>query len=430
MIGPADEPPPLRAPALRIEAYPHAGTSLTGPMPLTGEVALAPPLLVEVVVTWVEQAVETTEDLGARAGLVLGPGDADPLRAIAQRAGEVGFECGARSSTTLRAIAAGAHGRTTTVWSERSPLAPATTYRVRADGANVPGTVSFMLDATRPSDAMEARIALQLGLRGDATREKILISTPLAVSNGPFLFAFPRSAARDEPAVLVVAIEVREASTEAVPRESLVSAAAAAADRRREITRSEEEAREIASLIAALDKPAERRARLVHLAGTCGAPLALDVALVANDGDLADFALAVRGALAQPVDRRGAAWPIERAAWLFVGARAASAKLAPELAGVLARQGGEAARFPGAIEDLVRGVDGGEAFAARLVAENRILLEDGSPASRARAFDWLSARGVAPTGFDPFGTLAVRRAALQRAEESDALKAGAQATPR
>lgn len=429
-LGAVDEPRPLRTPELQFEAHPHAGTSLTGPLPLVGEVAEGRPLVVDVTALWVERTVATSDDLAARAGLVLGPGDADPLRAIARRAGEVGFQSGAASSTALRAIADGAHGRTSAAWTERVPLAPGTTYRVRADGSNAPGTTSFLLDATRASDATEARIALQLGLRGDDTREKILLSTPLAASNGPFLFVFPLAAQRDEPAALVVSVEVREESIDSVPRESLASAAVAAADRRREITRSEEEAREIDSLLVALDRPAERRARLAHLAGTCGAPLALDVALVANDADLADFAIAVRASLPAPVDRKAAAWPIERATWLFVGSRAASGNVAPELAGVLARQGGEAARFPGAIEDLVRCVDGVDAFAARLVAENKILLEDGSPASRSRAFDWLTARGVAPAGFDPFGTLAERRAALQRAEELEASKDPVPAVPR
>jgi len=426
-LGADDEPRPLRTPELHFEAYPHVGTSLTGPLPLVGDVAAGRPLVVEVVAQWVERTVVTSADLAARAGLVLGPGDAHPLRAIAQRAGEVGFESGDAASTALRTIAEGAHGRTNSAWNEIAPLGPGTTFRVRAEGAEA---TSFLLDATRAGDATEARIALQIGLRGDDTREKILLSTPLAASHGPFLFVFPFAADRDEPAALVVAVEVREESTNGVPRESLASAAVAAAERRRDITRWEEEAREIDSVLAALDRPAERRARLAHLAGTCGAPLALDVALVANDVDLADFALAVRASLTEPVDRRGAAWPIERATWLFVGARAASGNIAPELGGVLARQGGEAARFPGAIEDLVRGVDGLDAFAARLVAENRILLEDASPASRSRAFDWLTARGVAPTGFDPFGTLAERRAALQRAEESEAPNVAVPALPR
>jgi hypothetical protein len=40
-------------------------------------------------------------------------------------------------------------------------------------------------------------------------------------------------------------------------------------------------------------------------------------------------------------------------------------------------------------------------------------LEDSSPASRVRAFDWLTARGRAPAGYDPLGTPRQRRAALE-----------------
>ena len=68
---------------------------------------------------------------------------------------------------------------------------------------------------------------------------------------------------------------------DAVPE--VEASAAAAAERRRGITRAEEERREIRGVLADLDRPAERRARLVFLASTCGAPLALDVALIAQD---------------------------------------------------------------------------------------------------------------------------------------------------
>jgi hypothetical protein len=67
-------------------------------------------------------------------------------------------------------------------------------------------------------------------------------------------------------------------------------------------------------------------------------------------------------------------------------------------------------------------------LAKKLTAENRILLEDASPASRLRAYDWLAVRGLAPAGFDPFGSLAERRAALLAAAEAEEAAAAARAT--
>jgi hypothetical protein len=62
------------------------------------------------------------------------------------------------------------------------------------------------------------------------------------------------------------------------------------------------------------------------------------------------------------------------------------------------------------------------AWLAALVTENRVLLEEGDAAVRARAFDWLDARGLAPDGYDPFAPLAVRREALERADEAEAAR--------
>jgi len=57
---------------------------------------------------------------------------------------------------------------------------------------------------------------------------------------------------------------------------------------------------------------------------------------------------------------------------------------------------------------------------ARVIAENLIYLEDASPASRVRAYDWLQSRGRAPAGFDPLGTPRERRDALEKARSAAA----------
>ena len=85
------------------------------------------------------------------------------------------------------------------------------------------------------------------------------------------------------------------------------------------------------------------------------------------------------------------------------------------LQGILLRHAGEPARYPRLVDTLLGvSVDTAD-FDLRLVAENRAFLEDSRPAARVRAFDWLTARGLAPEGFDPLGSSKSRRAALEPA---------------
>ena len=65
---------------------------------------------------------------------------------------------------------------------------------------------------------------------------------------------------------------------------------------------------------------------------------------------------------------------------------------------------------------LMIGVLGQRDEHLRLVEENFIYLEDISPASRSRAFDWLAARDLAPSGYDPLAPIETRREALERAD--------------
>ena len=80
------------------------------------------------------------------------------------------------------------------------------------------------------------------------------------------------------------------------------------------------------------------------------------------------------------------------------------------------RRTGEVGRSSATLADVLAGATSLASWKARLSAENRIFLEDASPAVRVRAFDWLNVRGAAPEGFDPLASLAARRAALAAAE--------------
>ncbi len=419
---------PLVAPALTVESRHHVGTAVTGPLPVIASAtdAEALPLGVLQRALWVEAPLRTSDSLGPHVALVVGPNEADPLRAIAQFAGDVGYARGEDARRLLDEIGAGAHGRTIAAWRESWALTERTTTRVEVDTRfALPRIHELVFDATRAESSDAAGIALQIG--SESELELLVLTEPLRPADGPIALVFSRAAGRDEPAALVVVLEAVDDPTPEDARSAadaaLEASAANTVERRRKVTRSEAEAREIQSVVAQLDRPSERRARLVFLADSCAAPLALDLAMIARDEDLAKFAQLVKEALAQPMDGAQAGWAVERTAWLMLGRASAAGPIAPELSGVLTRQGGEAVRFPGAIEDLMRGVEDRDAWTKKLATENRILLEDAAPASRSRAYDWLAARGLEPANFDPFGTLAARRAALDAmsdAAESDA----------
>lgn len=428
--APGEGPPPLRVPAISVVAGPHAGTGLTGPLPAAGPVGDSVALGLRCRGLWVESPVVAGESLDPHLRLVFAPGESEPLRPVARRAVGVGFARGPAAADLVHDADDGRRGRTEVAWDESGALEAGTAFRVATSGASGTDADALVLDVSRATGSAEARVVLQLLARAGAEPEMLVLAEPLRPDDGPLAFVFPRTARADEPAALVVVLGLAPPGARPAARPDVSTSAAAAAERRRALSQAEEESREIRGVLADLDRPAQRRARLVFLTSTCGAPLALDVALIAQDADLAELAEAVKTAIPEPRDRASSAWPIESAAWRMLARKAAAGAIAPELSGVLTRQGGEAARFSGAIEDLVRGIDSVEALTSRLVSENRILLEDASPSARLRAYDWLAARGSAPAGFDPLAPLAERRAALRKAAEAEEASARPAGEPR
>jgi len=93
----------------------------------------------------------------------------------------------------------------------------------------------------------------------------------------------------------------------------------------------------------------------------------------------------------------------------------AEGKLSDVLTGVLLEHTGEAGRHSSSLELVCKNLSSQADLRTRLIAENLIYLEDSSPASRVRAYDWLAARGQAPAGYDPLGPARQRRDALEKA---------------
>jgi hypothetical protein len=172
------------------------------------------------------------------------------------------------------------------------------------------------------------------------------------------------------------------------------------------------------SALLSLGRVEARRAVLVFLADQTQASICQDIALVADDATLAALTERVQAGTSNAesvasVDAIG--WVLDRSALSLLAEQSAEGKLPPELAAVLSSQAGEAGRRADSLEEVLRGAGSRKDLAARLVAENLIYLEDPSPGARVRAYDWLSARKLAPEGYDPMGDVRQRREALERA---------------
>lgn len=170
--------------------------------------------------------------------------------------------------------------------------------------------------------------------------------------------------------------------------------------------------------VSVLDLPERRRTALAYLTGQSGANFCSDVVLTADELVLADLADAVRAAvkaLPGPLSVDGMGWLLDRAAFEHTARLMSKETLPDELRAVLAFHFGEAGRQAGSMEEVARGLGSRRDFDTKLIEENFIFLEDSSPSSRVRAYDWLNARKLAPAGYDPLGDPRERRKAIERA---------------
>ncbi len=420
------DPPALVAPELAVVATPFAGTGLTGPLdaPASTEHAVpmsehAEPTMVRCRGLWLERAPVVSGTLEAEAALVLATGSAEPIRPRAERARGIGVSRGEEATDLLARAVHGDLLRISHAFEEVCELEPGQTFQVRAETYD-PSEYAFAIEVDRRTADPDARVLVELGPLGAPKREQLALRDALSRNGGPLALVFPRVPALDQPAALLVVLEVVDAE-EARASDAAWNEIAPTFDRLSPaLSRAELESREVERAMSGLGNARERRAALILLASDCGAPLLLDAALVAQDAELEALAVAASASVeGERRDRATTGWLVERSAWLHLAKLSGDEKIAPELSGILARHGGEAVRFHGAIEDIVRGIDGRAALDARLVEENRILLEAASPASRVRAFDWLAVRGLAPAGYDPLGSLSERRAALEVLEPAE-----------
>ncbi len=357
-------------------------------------------------------------------------------------------------------LAAGAEAR---AWVAELEAAPGFERKLLAEfeGALPEGVTASLALTSRAAlgvpgeGALQSRVALQVA-RGPAGLEAALVREEIAAQPGetgiidpearvrvreyglldlapeldgaPLVLELlrPPGEAREAPLCWVVEVASSAADAEAHARahERMLAEAASngreARARRARLARAEAQGRELQNALDALGGLSHARPALVLLAGATGAGLAGDLALVADDAVLERYVKEVLDSVpdAQAAAQEGATlgFVLESRAWAFLTRGMDEQPLAPEVLGLLVAQGGELARSLGAVEDMLAGAKDLAALEARVVQENRDALEDASAGVRVRATDWLTARGLAPQGYDPFGTLAERRKALAAAD--------------
>jgi hypothetical protein len=168
-----------------------------------------------------------------------------------------------------------------------------------------------------------------------------------------------------------------------------------------------------------------RRAELAFLADQTGASLCEDVAMEADDPTLAVLVKNIQAKVAPnapPQSDPNVGWLLDHTTLQLLAKLAEDADkgthVPAELLAILSTHTGEVGRHPSSLAEVLKGLSSRQELDNRLLAENMIFLEDNSPASRVRAYDWLNARHLAPAGYDPLAAGKARREALEKAAGS------------
>ncbi len=258
-------------------------------------------------------------------------------------------------------------------------------------------------------------------------REFVLLETPPRLDGGPALLVVPSPFEGDARGGFATTIEVTRAPQDG-PRADVHATAVAAClteiraenEKAREAARrlddQELDARQIAEALRNLRIDRVQRRTLVFLTSSTGALLAEDLALIVEESGLAAYANAIvaysqqEGGALEAAD--GLGWVLERGAYSYLIAKLSDETIRPSEHGLLLKYTGEVGNFPAVLEDALLASKSREDFLRRVADENRFFLEDHNVSARVRAFDWLSARGPVPAGYDPLDDAQARRAAL------------------
>jgi hypothetical protein len=462
-------PPRLRVPPIQLTVAHYAGSPLSGVAPAgtAQRVDVAPEhaLVVHFEVEYLERMPEGgLAPVASRARLVAGMRGDEPILATSDLATGARVAGGEAARTLFERIPLGEFGRFEPVVALDGALPEAVTSVLSAtssetfdtpDRGSVQKHVEIQVARGRGASAGDVTVALVLedlapekqpqgepappaapAARKIVRRESIVLEDRPAIDGDALALVFPSPFAGGDGAAFVARIAVANAPSEAAALErhaamvagckrDIEAAEASTAQRAQFVGATEAQRRRLASALAGLQSPDHRRAALVLLGDATEANMCADLALAADDATLdALVANLAQEELESELERGPGplGWKLERAAIALCAERRSQGPIAADLAGLLVRHTGAVGRSSGGLEDLLATADDMAAMHERLLAENRVYLEDSNLAARVCAFDWLAARNLAPRGFDPFASLAERRAALDAAEQAAAQK--------
>ncbi|MCC6783437.1 MAG: hypothetical protein IT457_11395 [Planctomycetes bacterium] len=313
-------------------------------------------------------------------------------------------------------------------------------------GAISDAPLGVLVSRSAEPDADRLRIALALrgkDVDGTSTLDELLTLAPeLVVDGAPLWFALPTPftpVGALPPAVILVRLEARTPPPDDAAHRAAVAACLddlrLQGELEREALRALGEdaalARALASTTAPLASPQDLRRALVFVGERAHADVFLDLALVCDEPTLKELATRVGESVARAEGFASAAalpWTFDAIAWRLLAERLDTGRLDDAQRGFLLRRAGEVGRFPGGLTAMLTSSETAAAFDAALAAENLAFLATSDPASRVRAHDWLTGRGLAIEGYVPLAPRDERKAALERAE--DARRAAAEGVDR
>lgn len=407
---------------------------------------------------------DVMDSLGSHARMIIANHRAAPVRATPMLTRSAEFAQGAAAEKFSADLLAGKFGRSLIIAHRVGVLAPGITARFDAtdspNGQPVPiaGVIRrrFQVDLSMPIVPQSAPATAPAGV----TVELAVVLDDLALPRGsinadtddavlsaaaarvPMLqqemvLLDPASVADHQTVAVLVPFRFRDGKNQAVAAivrlrkgiagdplfqadcdlaaDDLDNAYAAALSASKALPAATSDSATIFNALAGMVKPQTRRSSSAFLADWSGARVCEDMLLSADDQVLLDLVDELADHVGRVAPEKPAVgWEMDRIALHMLARLQADGKLPPELEAILADRTGEAGRHESALEELLREPVGAAEFSQRLIATNLLYLEDSSPASRARAYEWLKTRGLAPAGYQPLAPSRERRSALEK----------------
>jgi hypothetical protein len=455
--APAVEPP-LATPPIELSVHYHAGTALGGalasPSPEPIDETPEQALVVKCRLVYFDRyRPEALSSLLESARLVVSDRGNQPLISYSARELGVRVAAGPSALEFVHQLDSGGFDRTVIAGEIGGALPQGVTLAVSYHGSGAASTGSeravstsveaaplspiLMLTRGTGEQAMtitallsiEDSSAIEDSVSARARRRGVLLAESPQVDGAPLVVVIPPSSSPASTAPLAIVVEVSSppAITAAAHAQALERCASDVARERtaaeqsgRKLPPEEAYATEMVCALQALEIARYHRAALSFMARSSGAELAESLALVADvealESYVADALMACGGAQSLARASPALGWKLEATAYLFLANMSLREALPPELLALLVRHAGEAGRYPDELQGAIDSCRDTAALQGRFLAQNRDALQDDRPASRVRAFDWLSVRGLAPEGYDPLGSERERHAALLRVE--------------